>query len=316
MTKSKTIKKIRINVIRTDGGTQPRAEIDDDLVTDYARDMESGVVLPPVTVYHDGKDYWLADGFHRYFACVRIDQLEVAAEIIEGTRRDAILHSTGANATHGKRRSIEDKRNAVMTILNDDEWSQWSDAHIAKHLRIDAKTVAKYRKEASNGTTPRTVRTVQRGGKTYKQQTEKIGVRDKLAQLQPDGRDHPDMDTHLTPDETPTGVKAQIPLDALDKPIPDHLRVVFTDGAPKIMKVQDQIKEVGKAIDTICSTPAGTFLNHQQVTRDLKNAWNGIKFSIPYTACPWCGGEGDKCQPCKGQGWVPKEVYERHESSK
>jgi hypothetical protein len=37
--------------------------------------------------------------------------------------RDAILFSVSANGTHGQRRTNEDKRRAVLCLLNDPEWA-------------------------------------------------------------------------------------------------------------------------------------------------------------------------------------------------
>ena len=41
------------------GGTQPRAELTFDVMEDYAEQMRSGAKFPPITVFFDGKDYWL-----------------------------------------------------------------------------------------------------------------------------------------------------------------------------------------------------------------------------------------------------------------
>ena len=59
---------LAINLIRLDGGTQPRAEVNGPTVADYAEDMLAGASFPPVTVFYDGAHYWLADGFHRCLA--------------------------------------------------------------------------------------------------------------------------------------------------------------------------------------------------------------------------------------------------------
>ena len=56
---------LKIETIRTDGGTQPRAAIDCDTVCDYTDDMRDGVKFPPITVFYDGTTYWLAGGFHQ-----------------------------------------------------------------------------------------------------------------------------------------------------------------------------------------------------------------------------------------------------------
>ncbi len=66
--------------------------------------MESGTKFPPVTVFHDGERNWLADGFHRVAASKRAGFLDIEVDLRQGSRRDAILFSLGANATHGLRR--------------------------------------------------------------------------------------------------------------------------------------------------------------------------------------------------------------------
>lgn len=127
-----TSSKISISEIRINGGTQSRASIDRQVVGDYADAMTGGASFPPVVVYFDGADYWLADGFHRYEAYARAKIDTVPADVRQGTQRDAILFSVGANASHGLRRTNDDKRRAVQTLLNDSEWGQWSNREIAK----------------------------------------------------------------------------------------------------------------------------------------------------------------------------------------
>src|SRR4051812_27722297 len=139
--------RLRFDRIRLDGGTQPRAAIDEETVADYARDMKAGASFPPVVVFHDGTDYWLADGFHRHRAARVVGRAEIAAQVRQGTRRDAVLFSVGANAAHGLRRSNEDKRRAVHRLLDDPEWVEWSDRKIAGLCGVDHKTVAALRRE-------------------------------------------------------------------------------------------------------------------------------------------------------------------------
>ena len=138
------MKKIKLSKIRIDGGTQPRTEIDQDLVSEYAECIDQ---LPPVTVFFDGVKYWLADGFHRYHAHNRANLSEINCIVINGTQRDAILHSVGVNADHGKRRTNEDKRKAVLTLLKDEEWSKWSNRQIAKACKVSPGLVDIIRKD-------------------------------------------------------------------------------------------------------------------------------------------------------------------------
>lgn len=135
-----------LNAVRIDGGTQSRVALNEQAVEDYANVLREGGELPPITVFFDGSDYWLADGFHRFHAFRKIERASVQAEVREGTRRDAMLFSFGANDAHGLRRSNEDKRKVVREMLTDPEWSQWSDNAIAKACRVGNHLVAQVRR--------------------------------------------------------------------------------------------------------------------------------------------------------------------------
>lgn len=168
-----------VTLIRTDGGTQPRAEINAPRAMEFAQDMERGAIFPPVTVFFDGQCYWLGDGFHRYRATAEFLGLaEIAADVRQGTQRDAVLFSCGANATHGMRRTNEDKQRAVTRLLTDEEWSRWSDRKIAEHCAVSDYMVREWREKlypssssASSAISSQMTRTVQRGGSTYEMAT-------------------------------------------------------------------------------------------------------------------------------------------------
>lgn len=140
------MKKLNINTIRIDGGTQSRVEISMEAVAEYAEAIKDGIEFPAVVVFHDGADHWLADGFHRYHAHKQAGKVSILAEIRSGTVRDAILHSLGANASHGLRRSNADKRKAVTAMLADDEWAGWSDRKIAEACGVSQPFVSGIRK--------------------------------------------------------------------------------------------------------------------------------------------------------------------------
>ena len=78
----------------------------------------------------------------------------------QGTRRDAILFSVGANASHGLRRTNQDKRRAVETLLRDEEWGAWSNSEIARRCGVHHSTVADLRPSLSvSASEPRTYTT-------------------------------------------------------------------------------------------------------------------------------------------------------------
>jgi hypothetical protein len=136
-----------VEKIRIDCGTQSREKIDQQVVSDYAVALKEGAKFPAVVVFHDGLEYYLADGFHRYLSHVQAGRSEIEAEVKNGTLRDAILYSLSANDSHGLRRTNADKRKSVMTLLEDDEWKQWSSAEIARACKVSHVFVIKLRKD-------------------------------------------------------------------------------------------------------------------------------------------------------------------------
>src|SRR5206468_1155516 len=138
--------------IKVDQACQARAKMDNDTIDEYVEIMkeDSDDPFPPVVVFYDGTEYWLADGFHRRAAAERIGLLSLKVEVRQGSQRDAILHAVGANTTHGLRRSSDDKRRAVEMLLADPEWVNWSDAEIAKYCNVSDRFVSKQRRHTPN----------------------------------------------------------------------------------------------------------------------------------------------------------------------
>lgn len=141
------VEEIDTRFVRTDGGTQTRSGLNMFTVESYAEAMKEGIVFPPIVTYYDGAEYWLADGFHRLAAAERAGHSAIDCEIRQGTRRDAILYSVGANANHGLQRTREDVRRAIDLLLRDEEWREWSDSAIAGKVGCNHKTVGSRRAE-------------------------------------------------------------------------------------------------------------------------------------------------------------------------
>ncbi len=170
-------KKLNIGLIRIDGGTQARESINQEAVQEYAEAIAQGATFPPVTIFFDGAEHWLADGFHRYHAHRHAGRVSIDADVREGTVREAVLFSFSANDGHGLRTTPADRRKAMLRMLNDPEWSQWSDSAIAKASGVSQQTVANHRRSIFQNLedSPPKTRKVERGGKVYEQDTTKIG---------------------------------------------------------------------------------------------------------------------------------------------
>jgi len=281
--------KLAIDSVRVDGGTQIRVHIDEDAVADYATAKE----LPPVIVFFDGTDYWLADGFHRWHAQRRAKHKKIMAEIREGTQRDAVLYAVGANTEHGLRRTNEDKRKAVQTLLNDAEWSKWSDREIARKCCVSHTLADKVRQEIAsasgnrcqmdddNGesetlsnpdsdpsepttsppeTAPPAPRTVERNGTTYTMDTAGIGGK-KPAAKRKSKEEESDDDGEPAP-ELPEEPNTQpepahhILLDSLDRPVPDNLLPAF-QALDLYDELEKHLRKVAEIVNQIAWGPGG-----------------------------------------------------------
>lgn len=173
---------LSVERIRTDGGTQPRAEMNQLVVDEYAASMEGGAAFPPVVVFHDGEGHWLADGFHRVAAARSLQRLSIGAEVRQGTRRDAVLFSVGANASHGLRRTNADKRRAAEVLLADSEWSGWSDREIARRCGVSDRFINSLRPPVTaNGSQSERTYTTKHGTQAT-MNTSRIGAAAKISQ--------------------------------------------------------------------------------------------------------------------------------------
>ena len=139
------VQSIQLDKINIYGGTQTRAATNDEAVSAYAESMEQGIEFPPISLYFDGAQYWLADGFHRYLATKRNNQAMIQAEVNEGGRTDALIHALGANATNGLFRNNADKRNSAEIAL--EEWPDHSNSYLADICKVSVELIRKIRKE-------------------------------------------------------------------------------------------------------------------------------------------------------------------------
>lgn len=141
MAKTK-LETLSIDLLRLDGGTQARIKINEDTVDDYADVLtEAGGDWPfdPNDVFHDGSDYFVADGFHRTLAAIRVKRASIPCRVHQGTSKDAKIFGMTANDTHGLRMSREDKRACVEWLL--DNGGKMTQAEIAVKAGVSVRTV-------------------------------------------------------------------------------------------------------------------------------------------------------------------------------
>ena len=138
---------IELNKILLDEQTQSRISVNQDTIYDYVEELKSGANFPAVILFKDKNKYYIGDGWHRVLAHKKLKRKTIKAIIKKGSKRKAILYSVGSNSEHGLRRTNEDKRNAVKILLNDKEWSSWSNRELAKQAAVTEGLVRKIKKE-------------------------------------------------------------------------------------------------------------------------------------------------------------------------
>ena len=124
---------------------QIRVTLDSAVVEDYASQMREGVIFPPVEVFHNGNDYFLADGCHRVAASKICQFLDIDANVQQGTRADALWCALGANRTHGLRLNRADIRKKVELAVR--EFPTRSLRDIARQIGCGDQLVREVRTE-------------------------------------------------------------------------------------------------------------------------------------------------------------------------
>jgi peroxiredoxin family protein len=136
---------MKLEDIRTDGDTQARTTLNQETVNEYAQQIQDGAIFPPVVVFNDGANNWLADGFHRYYAHRQNGSIEIDVEIHNGTVDDATLYAFGATAKRGLSFTKEDMAEIVGRMIKHPVWGTWSTRKIAEHIGCSAMTISRIR---------------------------------------------------------------------------------------------------------------------------------------------------------------------------
>ena len=128
-----------------DAGTQIRAGVTEDVVSEYCERMLAGDVFPDVDVFFDGTAYYLADGFHRVLAAGRAKLSVIQCTVHPGSLAEALWFAIGANRKHGLLRSATDKHHAIELALT--KFPEKTQEQVAQHVGCSQQYVATVQKQ-------------------------------------------------------------------------------------------------------------------------------------------------------------------------
>lgn len=286
------LQKVDVAAIVQDDAIQMRQSINQEVVDEYAETFQS---LPPVTVVYDGVSFWLTDGFHRFRAALKLGKDRVLCEVIDGTRRDAIFMACGANIRHGLRRTNADKKRAVLTLLEDEEWSKMSNRKIAECAGASSRFVDKIRNELEQAN-----------------ESSDLKVDGGVIEDDDNGGDvaEPSIDT----DDKWEDVECEEDVEGEDnveiEPLIDDKRP-WKKNVQSVDMFRRRVLELIRDIDELERDPGKERIydNRKLLVRDLTTIKNNIAGCIPAHECPYCMGHDSECNACRGRGWLASHEY-------
>ena len=100
-----------------DSRLQCREEVPQAIINEYRDGWKNQVKFPPIQVYQVDDEFLVVDGFCRVMAATAASKSRVPCEVHQGTFSDALKAACGANASHGLRRTIADKKRAALIAI-------------------------------------------------------------------------------------------------------------------------------------------------------------------------------------------------------
>ena len=313
--------------ISMDGETQARVAFDEETQQEYAAALRAGDKFPPLQVVWDKKTYWLWDGFHTLLGAMDAGLTSLFCEVTDGTLDDARWLSTGANTTHGLKRTNADKRNAVEMALKLRPTT--SNSALANHCGVDEGTVRSARERLESASEiPKVTERTGTDGKTY--DTTNIGKPKGEESAGEESSADGDSAPQETPDNPPSTLKPKVGKkvkppepavkDALGNDVPLLVRDHFADRTlPEVLETVrgwlDQLNWPSLLNKIKPKVRAFLFLRIEDLGRHLDEAHDSLNAAVetveagmPYAVCVRCEGKG--CEACRTTGYLPKWRYD------
>lgn len=275
-------KRIMIDQITVDQSIQPRCQIDERVVGEYAEAMEAGDVFPPLHVFLDADGHYiLAGGFTRLAAHIRAGHEDVECIVHQGGLREALRFALADNAKNGQRYTLDDHRRMVGLVLADPEWCSLSTAAIARRIGISWHTVDKIR-QVEQPVRPAVIK-IERGDGTVEERRE---------------RDEFELVDEPTP--KPPRAKKEVVRDATGSIVPDAVRDAFAAGET----LKAQVAQIEALRNSLLGAARSwnPWLRVESIGSACESLLGAVRDGIPFRACVCKGG----CRTCKQSGWLPE----------
>lgn len=311
------IRSLQIVTITRDSTMQPREQINQNAVHEYAEAFRGGAKPDPIGVVTDGDTYWVWDGFHRIAAFEELGRALIDCNVTEGTRLDAIRLSLGANAHHGQRRTNEDKRRAVLRALSVPEWAEKSAREIAEWCGVSQPFVSSVKDHATDNGYQFSDTVTGKDGKKRKGKNPRKGKANGSSAIKSepqDGTATPEVEAAPQDGEgeaTPGRQEADpVRHDLVSNVLPGSLYVTF-DAVSTYNDLDSRLDGVIRLVTSLSEQVGGEWLKSpsKSILQRLREARQDIKYAMPYALCPSCKGMG--CKHCVNRGYVGKDLHER-----
>jgi hypothetical protein len=162
---------MKLSQLTLDPGLQMRTELNQDVVDEYAQAMLDGDKFPPIIVFNDGDNNYVAEGFTRCAAAKQAGIEIIDADVHMGTYEDAFDYAfTKANHDNGQRYKNVDKVSAFRKAFTRDRYIKQSDRELGRLYQVSNRFVSQLRKAAN--AQPDVIE-VKRGNQTYQMKNPK-----------------------------------------------------------------------------------------------------------------------------------------------
>lgn len=312
---------MKIKIADLDLSLQTRAGTDVDTINNYAEAMADGAQFPDVTVFTDGRHYWLADGFHRVMAARQNGKAQISADVRKGTEDDAVVFGGTANNKQGKRPTRADVQHFLSMVWERREaifGGTPTGGNLAEKCgvsrRLGCKFVEDKLAEMPKAPVRPTVHNAQlpkRGApsapssmsqvKAPVRPTKLVGANGKMYPVRPVAR--PSMPTRP---EKPAHV---VPVDRYGTEIPVEMQEAFESSplADILTCVSRARVALRKGFED--KDPAFAAVRQDALVQ-LNNAYNFISAAEPHCVCRMCQGQG--CRACHNRGWQTEDEYKNN----